>query len=407
MNDVVTGGILTDAVAFERNGPFLVSPMAAESFHAHEATWGRRSTGGTTLLDRIERAGITGYGGAHFAAAIKLRAALAAGSGGTVVANAAEGEPDSAKDAALWLTRPHLVLDGLAQVAETIGAADAVVWVHRAATSVIEAASRAIAERQGELPVPVRMMLAPDRYVAGQTSAVVRALRGGDAVPRFVRPGKRSWGDGPPVLIHNTETLARIAALDRWGPEVADGALVTVVDRGRRVVREAGPGTRFSDLIDPLDAGAVPTAVLVGGYAGVWHRWSDVSEVGILSESVEIGAGVVAMLPVGSCGIAATSRIASWMAGESARGCGPCRFGLPELADQLSGLAGAGRTRRAPESISQVMALVDGRGACAHPDGVVRMVRSALQVFAGDLAAHRRGRCLVDVGPWGAGSDAR
>ena len=34
---------------------------------------------------------------------------------------------------------------------------------------------------------------------------------------------------------------------------------------------------------------------------------------------------------------------------------------------------------------------IDGRGACRHPDGVVRLVRSAVAVFADDVRAHRRG----------------
>jgi NADH:ubiquinone oxidoreductase subunit F (NADH-binding) len=33
---------------------------------------------------------------------------------------------------------------------------------------------------------------------------------------------------------------------------------------------------------------------------------------------------------------------------------------------------------------------VDGRGACRHPDGAVALVRSALGVFAADVAAHAR-----------------
>jgi len=38
---------------------------------------------------------------------------------------------------------------------------------------------------------------------------------------------------------------------------------------------------------------------------------------------------------------------------------------------------------------------VEGRGACRHPDGAVQVVRSALNVFAGDANAHRQGvRCL-------------
>ncbi len=95
---------------------------------------------GEQLLDSIEQAELTGRGGAHFPVARKWRTALdAARAGGgevLVVANGAEGEPASAKDAALLLQRPHLVLDGLVCAAEAFGASSAVLWLQEGAAAV-------------------------------------------------------------------------------------------------------------------------------------------------------------------------------------------------------------------------------------------------------------------------------
>jgi NADH:ubiquinone oxidoreductase subunit F (NADH-binding) len=93
-----------------------------------------------------------------------------------------------------------------------------------------------------------------------------------------------------------------------------------------------------------------------------------------------------------SCGITETARITRWMANESAGQCGPCVYGLPALADDLERLARGEARGRVDAQLSRHLDSIAGRGACAHPDGVVRMVRSALSVFAPDLAGHLAGR---------------
>jgi hypothetical protein len=66
-------------------------------------------------------------------------------------------------------------------------------------------------------------------------------------------------------------------------------------------------------------------------------------------------------------------------------------FGLPAIARDLEMLTFGGR----PEVLDRLrrrLGVVVGRGACAHPDGAVRLAASALGVFADDVHAHAAGR---------------
>ena len=92
------------------------------------------------------------------------------------------------------------------------------------------------------------------------------------------------------------------------------------------------------------------------------------------------------------CGVQATAAVLSELASAGAGQCGPCVNGLPRLAELTRALL-AGRDTRT--ELLRVAGDVDGRGACHHPDGSVRMLRSALSVFAADADAHTRGRCLA------------
>jgi len=89
-------------------------------------------------------------------------------------------------------------------------------------------------------------------------------------------------------------------------------------------------------------------------------------------------------------------------AGESARQCGPCMFGLPAVARDLWALSNAAED---PATIvprlQRRLGLLPGRGACGHPDGLARFVRGALDTFADDFGSHAYGRpCPAAGRPW-------
>jgi NADH:ubiquinone oxidoreductase subunit F (NADH-binding) len=352
-------------------------------------------------LDLAAQAALTGRGGAGFPTATKLRSVLAAARATSrppvVVANAAEGEPAAAKDGVLLATAPHLVLDGLDLVARSLGADTLVLAapgrLHRAVEPALAAR-----RRDG-----VRLHPTPDRFLAGEESALVAAIDGGEPLPLAKFPPIRERGvDGRPTLVANVETLARLALLARGRTDAAEHTLVTrraeVAGASLVDVADVDVGARLGDVLR-IDRG-VP-AVLVGGFHGTWLPADVARDVRLDGESLagvgaSLGAGVLAALPAGRCGLRETARVMSYLAAESAGQCGPCLNGLPRIAAALEMLARPGRfDGRLLRDVTRWCGLVAGRGACRHPDGSVRLVASALQVFRDEIREHATGRCVA------------
>jgi NADH:ubiquinone oxidoreductase subunit F (NADH-binding) len=86
-----------------------------------------------------------------------------------------------------------------------------------------------------------------------------------------------------------------------------------------------------------------------------------------------------------------SARIAHYLAGQSAGQCGPCVYGLPAIADDVTRLARGHWDAGLMPRLERRLRDVNGRGACRHPDGAVGLVRSALRVFAADSHTHANG----------------
>ena len=367
-----------------------------------------------SLIDQVTAAGLTGRGGASFPTGTKLRSVASGRGPAVVVANGMESEPASEKDQALLARAPHLVLDGISLAAEAVDAAEAHLCLaqDRDWLTDIVIAAAAERERAGLDRIPVTVHTVPERYTASEESALVHWLNGGEAKPTKTPPRPFERGVGKrPTLVDNVETLAHLALIARYGPRwfkqaglagAAGSMLMTVSGAvARPGVYEVEAGAQIGDVLALAGVAADAQAVLVGGYFGTWHPVSDVaglplSKPGLDRVGGSPGAGILYVLPAADCGLAEAAGILRYLASQGAEQCGPCMFGLPAIAADLSQLA-AGRPEGDPLGrMQRRFGQISGRGACRHPDGAVRMAASALTAFAADAHAHARRRaCLV------------
>ncbi len=373
----------------------------------HDALHGKQPRRGAELIEIVQRSGLRGRGGAAFPTAVKMQAVASGRRTPVVVANGAEGEPASAKDRLLLQELPHLVLDGAALAAEAVGAGEAIVCVKDDGGSTAARVAAAIDERMARQRdnVALRLVSVPDHYLAGEESALVNVLNGGPAKPTYIPPRPFERGVGRrPTLVQNVETLAHLALIARhgahWFRSLGTAAepgstLVTLVGGvAHPGVYELARGTALAELLEA--AGGAPdgvSAILLGGYFGSFSDGSLVDtlrleDAELAGHGAALGCGMIGVLPQSACGPAESARLARYLADSSARQCGPCKFGLPAMAGALESVV-AGRARPGVwEDLRRWLGAVNGRGACHHPNGAVRLVASALRTFAQEWEQH-------------------
>ncbi|MCW2942856.1 MAG: dehydrogenase [Actinomycetia bacterium] len=401
----------TSDLGFLQVGParltrgFDTSPRV--DWPTHLSLHGQPQALSTDQLVALAEAGrLHGRGGAAFPFWRKVKAvadsAIRRKTRTIVVVNATEGEPGSHKDKLLMRRAPHLILDGAAITATALGAKEIFVGAteDRAAASM----EQAITERG--MDTRVRVVRLPERFITGESGALIRGINGHRPIP----PGRKrrayeSGVGGLPTMLSNAETYAQLAVLASLGPreyrsvgtlEEPGTVLLTVTGAARYpAVIETPAGAPLAHLLD-LCGASVGEGVLMGGYHGAFLGRAAVGAARVSRESLNalgatLGAGIIMPLGRRTCPLGEAARVAQYLGAESAGQCGPCRLGLPDIANALGEVVAGRGSAAALDTLHRAVRMVRGRGACSHPDGVSRFVISAIETFTADLAAHQNG----------------
>jgi NADH:ubiquinone oxidoreductase subunit F (NADH-binding) len=276
-------------IATPGTGPRLLSyGRPVIDLHDHLTRYGPLPyrNGPALLIGELRSAGLTDRSATRAAVHETLAEALDA-SNPVVVASAARHEPVSAKDRALLLLAPHLVLDGIQLVAEAVRADDAVL---------------AVGDDQPGLDW-LTGLIAGRRLSGLDRTAVTIATRAGR-----LKPGHSKTGGARGAVELNVETLAHVSLIARYGAAwfrragTADepGTVLLTLHQpdGRIELTEAAFGTPLPNLLD-LTAAA---SVLVGGGHGTPIPVSaaarlTLSEASLAPYGATIEDGVLAALP--------------------------------------------------------------------------------------------------------------
>ncbi len=365
----------------------------------HDAVHGPRRLHGPAVIDEVARSGLTGRGGAAFPVAAKLataRDAMTPVGGRWPSPTAPRANPSRARTPSCWADAPHLVLDGLAAVASAVGATECVVYVPGTHAPRVRATIAARAARGRDRVVPT-VVEAPDRFVAGETTAVVDRVAGGRGSPGTVvsRPPPAGFTVGRPSSTTSRPSRTSPSSTGT-APHGSEGA-----ERGPNRDRcwSPSPATRAS--------GVSPSVTSV-------RRWP-LSSTGTPSRprrrlprhlgrraTGPVAGTVRAVAASGRCDTRCRDRPLARRhvvrtGGHREHRRPPRRGERRSVRPVRVRATGAGRgvprsrdPRRCRAGRESGASGRDGRrpGACAHPDGTARLARSALTVFTDDIHHH-------------------
>ena len=383
--------------------------------HSRESYQAYREVGGYLSLDdadellhEVERSGLQGRGGAAFPLGVKLRTVRDNGrlAGGCVaVANGEEGEPASIKDRWLLRHRPHLVLDGLRLAAAMVSADRAYVYVSDAESA--RSVETALTEHAFG-GITIELFSVEPGYIAGEETAVTRAINGGPVKPtdKPPRPFQKGVG-GLPTLVSNVETLANLpylqqhgsAAFRSLGTSSSPGTfLVTLTGGGRRPgLYEIPHGLPFRELLalHGVSSDQVQGALLGGYFAGLLDR--AVLDATLDHETLRglgsgLGCGAFAVFTE-DCPVAVAASVLAYFDRENAGQCGSCFNGTAAMAAAAGALRDGAATSGDLDRLRRWSVVLRGRGACATLDAATNVAASLLDQFPQAVAHHLENTC--------------
>lgn len=374
--------------------------------------------GPADLLDRVERSGLAGRGGAGFPTARKWRAVAAAEGGPkTVVCNADEGEPGCFKDRALMDHDPHALIEGMALAAFATGATRGFIYLRYEYPHTQRLLERAMAQARAagllgpsilgsDFGFELYLRRGAGAYICGEETSLLNSLEGKHPFPRNRPPYPVTHGfEDKPTAVNNVETLVSVPPIVLRGADWYAG-LGRPGHKGTKIISLSGdvrrPGNYEVPMGFPLRtlleewgqgprAGRSIQAVTMAGLSGGFLAGKDLDatldEPCLRAKKSFLGAGGIMVFDDSRDMLEVARQAMSFFAHESCGKCFPCRIGTQRLVERLSATAGPVEFAAWAEEVGDIGRTMMAVSACGLGTAAPAITESLLRYFESRVRA--------------------
>ncbi|KAF4529841.1 hypothetical protein B566_EDAN018336 [Ephemera danica] len=378
------------------------------------------------VIADVKLSALRGRGGAGFPSGLKWSFMPRAFPGAKyLVCNSDEGEPGTCKDRDILMFNPHIVIEGMAIAAYTMGVATGYNYIHGEIFEVYERFEQALEEARAAGYLGNAIMGSGynfqlhahhgfGAYICGEETALLESLEGKKGQPRFKPPFPASFGlYGKPTTINNTETFAAVPWIIRNGgqaylecgkPNNGGTKIFSVVgDVNQPGNFEIPLGTPFSKLLELAGGvkGGALKAVIPGGSSSPVLPTNIIMECTMDYDSIAkagsmLGSGAVIVMNDSRCMVKSLLRLSYFYQHESCGQCTPCREGTGWLWRLVNRIEHGQASEADIALLDNVAENIKGRTICALGDAAAMPVQAMLKHFRHEFLHHiQHKQCLV------------
>lgn len=369
------------------------------------------------IIDELKKSSLRGRGGAGFPTGLKWSFLSRDAPGQKyLLCNSDESEPGTCKDRVILQFNPHQLIEGMIIGCYTIGATVGYNFLRGEYWEPFLACEKALKEAYdagylgknilgSDICIDLYNVRSAGAYICGEETALMNALEGKRAWPRFKPPFPANFGlYGRPTNINNTETLASVpVVLEKGGEWFAD--LGVPKSGGTKIFSISGHvnrpgnyeipmGTPFSELLDMAGGvlnGNKLKAVIPGGSSmpvlpGETMMKVNMDYDSIMQAGSMLGSGAVVVMDETTCIVSICQRISHFYHHESCGQCTPCREGTGWMARILDRVVAGKAELSDLERLGRVAKNIEGRTICALGEAAAWPIQGFLRHYYDEFA---------------------
>ncbi len=377
------------------------------------------------VMGQVKDAGLGGRGGAGFNTGLKWSFSPDPdGLPRYLVVNADEMEPGTFKDRLLMECDPHLLIEGMITASYAIQATTAYIFLRGEYTLAEENLLKAIADAydngmlgkkiQGsDFSLDIYLHTSAGRYICGEETALINALEGKRANPRFKPPFPQVSGLwGRPTLVNNVETICNIPGILTHGVDWFKN-LGLDEECGTRISGVSGRvknpgcwempvGSTFRTLLEDyacgMQKGFELKAFLPGGGSTdfLMPEQLDLPMIpgDVAKAGSRLGTSLIMVLDDKTCPIGTVRNLIKFFAHESCGWCTPCRDGLPWVEHILNKMEEGKGEMKDIEVLKEMCGYMGpGNTFCPLAPGAAEPLQSSLKYFMDEYESHIKHGC--------------